>query len=44
MACVMGNPMQGLIRRAQQVGLARAVCLVLLFALISLTTMSFTSS
>jgi adenylate cyclase len=34
MACVMGNPMQGLIRRAQQVGLARAVCLLLLFALV----------
>src|SRR5580704_13741473 len=28
--------MKGLIRRAQQVGLARAVCLVLLFALVPL--------
>jgi len=36
MACVMGNPMQGLIRRAQQVGLARAVCFLLLFALVPL--------
>src|SRR5262249_24183041 len=34
MACVMGNPMQGLLRRAQQVGLARAVCFWLLFALV----------